>query len=296
MIIPIEPSFFSLHGLAKITETIEWLRGTNGKSLQVHALLTRFEKRTRLTREIAEEVKRYFKEELLTHPIRENVRLKEAAAAGKSIVDFDREASGFQDYVNLAIEIIERGMLRLNARLSEITSPAPNLSAPPAPVFQLPPSHIPQTDIADHLIGTNGSSDTNGSLSTNGSDTNGSGNNGALVQYEFAEVATAESAAESIQTNPKISRTPHPALGGYLFLYRNPEAKEVLVAGDFNHWVGEAMIKVDSESDRWQKILMIEPGVYRYKFIVNGEWLTDPSNSLSEPTPYGNMNSVVEVK
>jgi hypothetical protein len=58
---------------------------------------------------------------------------------------------------------------------------------------------------------------------------------------------------------------------------------------------GENMVKVDSDSDLWQKVLMIKPGVYRYKFIVNGEWLADPSNPALEPTPYGNMNSVIEV-
>ena len=111
VIIPIEPSFFSLHGLAKIFETIDRLNQTRRGPLRIHALMTRYEKRMRLSREIQDEVRKYFKDQTFHHVIHENVSLKETAAEGKSIVDYDRESLGFQDYVGLAIEAIERSLL-----------------------------------------------------------------------------------------------------------------------------------------------------------------------------------------
>lgn len=119
IIVPIEPSFFSLHGLAKIFETIDGLSRLGAKSFRVHALLTRFEKRVRLAQEIKEEVQKHFKEGLFANVIDENIRLREAAAGGKSIVDFDRNSRGFQNYMALATEVIECG---LNG--TEIRTPA----------------------------------------------------------------------------------------------------------------------------------------------------------------------------
>lgn len=110
IIVPIEPSFFSLHGLAKIFETIDGLSKLGPKLFRVHALLTRFEKRIRLAREIKEEVQKHFKEGLFANVIDENIRLREAAAGGKSIVDFDRNSRGFQNYMALATEVIECGL------------------------------------------------------------------------------------------------------------------------------------------------------------------------------------------
>ncbi len=270
MLIPIEPSFFSLHGLAKIFETIEWLRNTHGKTLRIHALITRYEKRTRLTREIESEVKKYFNHQLFRNPIRENVRLREAAAAGKSIVNFDRESTGFQDYMNLAIEVIERGIsqIPISQEAVLIQKPLP-LSEPAAlqnaspPAFEFPVLPVETPSAETH------SAESNGSL----------------------QVAT----EETVQIASRNGSAPHAALGGFLFAYRDQHAKEVLVAGDFNHWIGEAMTKVDPESDLWQKVVMVGAGIYRYKFLVNGEWMTDPSNPAAEPTPYGSMNSVIEV-
>lgn len=109
IIVPIEPSFFSLHGLAKIFETIDGLAKAQSKPYRIHALLTRFEKRVRLAQEIKEEVQKHFKEGLFINAIDENIRLREAAAGGKSIVDFDRNSRGFQNYMALATEVIERG-------------------------------------------------------------------------------------------------------------------------------------------------------------------------------------------
>lgn len=108
VLIPVEPSFFSLHGLAKISETIESINQRRLDRLDIHAFLTLFNSRTRFAKEVYEEVKRYFQARLFKTIIHESVALKEAAGAGKSIVDYDPKSLGFRDYFNLAVEYLER--------------------------------------------------------------------------------------------------------------------------------------------------------------------------------------------
>ncbi len=112
VIIPVEPSFFSLHGLAKISETIELANQQRENPMEVHALLTLFDARTRFAKEIFDEVKLHFGDQLFKSVIHESVALKEAASAGKSVADYDPNSSGFQDYLNLAMEYLERDWSR----------------------------------------------------------------------------------------------------------------------------------------------------------------------------------------
>ena len=41
--------------------------------------------------------------------------------------------------------------------------------------------------------------------------------------------------------------------------------------------------------------MFLEPGHYRYKFVIDGQWTTDPSNAHVEPNPYGGLDSVLEI-
>jgi chromosome partitioning protein len=108
ILIPIEPSFFSLHGLAKITETVQRFNKKRRAPLHLHALLTIFDSRTKFAKEVYEEVKSHFQEKLFRSIIHESVVLKEAASAGRSVVDYAPESQAFRDYFNLALEYLGR--------------------------------------------------------------------------------------------------------------------------------------------------------------------------------------------
>jgi chromosome partitioning protein len=108
ILIPVEPSFFSLHGLAKISETLQIVNRNREKPLAVHALLTLFNSQVSFSQEIYEEVRAHFQSRLFTTIIHEHVSLKEAAAAGQSIVQYAPQSQAFQDYLNLAVEYLER--------------------------------------------------------------------------------------------------------------------------------------------------------------------------------------------
>jgi len=113
IIIPIEPSFFSLHGLAKISETLAQVNQHRNQAIEIHALLTLFDSRTHFAQEVYEEVKIHFDEKLFKAIIHEDVLLKEAAGSGQSIVQYDQDSQAFRDYFNLAIEYLERQLDRM---------------------------------------------------------------------------------------------------------------------------------------------------------------------------------------
>lgn len=80
------------------------------------------------------------------------------------------------------------------------------------------------------------------------------------------------------------------------FMFRSAGAKEVHLVGDFNGWqVTSDSLLWPTEEGLWQKRLFLHPGRYRYKFVIDGEWTTDPSNDRLEPNPYGGLDSVLEI-
>ena len=69
---------------------------------------------------------------------------------------------------------------------------------------------------------------------------------------------------------------------------------EVFIAGDFNEWnpSSHRMIKKDG---CFKRKLKLDPGAHEYKFIVDGEWITDPAALEQRPNAFGSMNSVIRV-
>lgn len=77
-------------------------------------------------------------------------------------------------------------------------------------------------------------------------------------------------------------------LAGYL------NANIVAVAGSFNKWE-QSQTVFAKEGDHWVCRIKLEPGKYLYKFIVDGDWITDPGNQVTEDDGNGNINSVLIV-
>ncbi|MBI1977828.1 MAG: AAA family ATPase [Candidatus Omnitrophica bacterium] len=257
VIVPLEPSFFSLHGLAKIFETLDSIQKMRSNKLRIHALLTRFEKRVRLAREIQEEVRKYFKERMFLTTIDENIRLREAAASGKSIVDFDRASLGFRNYMGLAIEVIERGL-----------------------IWQMAGREADALRFQEEI-----------QIQQNGEETSAPSDSTPVVEIPVLPHSSLDGgeSADLTDLRPKV------VLGGVLFSYLSREATSVFVAGDFNRWVAEPLRLIDPTAGLWQKIVSIEPGKFHYKFLVNDVWRNDSSNPRIESNPYGGADSVIVV-
>lgn len=86
--------------------------------------------------------------------------------------------------------------------------------------------------------------------------------------------------------------------GKVLFVFQADRARSVSLAGDFNGWV-DNQLKLDKDKHGFWRIGLPAPppGVYRYKFVINGEWwLEDSNNGVTAPDGHGGLNSVLTIK
>lgn len=73
------------------------------------------------------------------------------------------------------------------------------------------------------------------------------------------------------------------------------DARKVILAGSFNKW-NENDLKMTRQGDFWTISLNLTGGKHLYKFIIDGEWITDPTNHLKETDRHGYVNSVLMVR
>ena len=77
--------------------------------------------------------------------------------------------------------------------------------------------------------------------------------------------------------------------------FNDASATAVSIAGTFNDWRPEATPMVSLGEGRWVKELVLQPGVYEYRLVVNGRWMADPRVSETAANPFGETNSVLKV-
>jgi chromosome partitioning protein len=124
VIIPIESGLFALHGLARLLETIAIVSRQRAREIPAYALATMFDRRTRIAHESLKEIRSHMQEYALTTIINYNVKLKEAAGYGQSIIDYDILSSGFDDYISLAREVIALSKIKQDSGLFDATLPS----------------------------------------------------------------------------------------------------------------------------------------------------------------------------
>ncbi|MEE9278661.1 MAG: AAA family ATPase [Myxococcota bacterium] len=210
VIVPLETSYYAMHGVGKLLETIGLLEDRIGHSVNVRILPTLFDGRTRFAKRALAEIRETYKDLVFDSVIRQNVRLREAAQRGKPIAELDRRSYGFVDYMSLALEI-------LFDREDEIEIPVP-----------VEPEALAGRD------------------------------------------------------------------KGVVFTFKDPGATAVQLAGDFNSWVPDKGVSTRQTPDgTWEKVVRLGPGVYQYRYFVDGEWQPDPSNPRRVEGPAGGVNSVL---
>jgi len=108
IIIPVQTEYFALEGLSQLLNTINLIKENLQPELKVMgALLTMYDKRNRLARQVVKEVRDHFPGYVFESVIPRSIRLAEAPGFGKSILSFDSLSKGARAYKNLAREIIE---------------------------------------------------------------------------------------------------------------------------------------------------------------------------------------------
>lgn len=109
VIVPIQGEYYALEGLTQLIDTINLVRKHLNPTIGIFGVvITMFDGRTQLTRQVTEEVRKYFGEKVFNTVIPRNIRLAEAPSYGKTIVEYDPKSRGGHAYNDLAIEVIAR--------------------------------------------------------------------------------------------------------------------------------------------------------------------------------------------
>jgi chromosome partitioning protein len=109
ILIPIQCEFFALEGVSQLLDTIDRLKTSFGHDLRIAGvLLTMYDDRTNLTKQVAEDLKEFFADEVFRTVIPRSVRLAEAPSHGQSVLSYDLRSKGAESYIQLAKELLSR--------------------------------------------------------------------------------------------------------------------------------------------------------------------------------------------
>jgi chromosome partitioning protein len=107
-IVPMDPSFFSLHGIGKLLETFDVLAKETDHHIAARVLVTLYTGRTRFVKAVVDEMHRHLDGQHFDTVIRYSVKLAEAASHGVPIAHYCRHCAGFDDYQALAAEVLQQ--------------------------------------------------------------------------------------------------------------------------------------------------------------------------------------------
>jgi hypothetical protein len=249
-------------------------------------LPTLYDTRTKLAREVLSELRAKFREHLMESTVNFNTKLKEAASFGQPITEYDPGSRGYKDFVNLARELmghrpldVEPTPVQSLSRPAELVQRAKQLAqltnfqfgrgtvtiAPIEPSNEIIDINLDSTDPATRLL---------------------------TSQFEAsAEPAAVKTTMQKIEEFYGVKQVGEDVV----FAAKFDQAQKVLIAGDFNNW---SPMSTPMSADRpgiWRMTLPLPPGRYRYRFVVDGKWMTDPNNQYVETNQFGELNNVIEV-
>ena len=110
LLIPIQCEFYALEGVTKLLESMKRVKSRLNPTLDIYGiLLTMYDSRTTLSKQVVDEVREYFGRLVFSTPIPRTVKLSEAPSFGQPITQYDPRGRGSLSYIELAKEVISRG-------------------------------------------------------------------------------------------------------------------------------------------------------------------------------------------
>jgi chromosome partitioning protein len=236
IIVPVDMGVFSLMGVGKLLGMLELIKLKLNHVSRVNAVATLFDKRTKYSETMLNDVTSFFKDQMFKTVIRASVSLKKSASKGMSAIQFDKNSNGARDYTAFAQEFLRSDGV---AEFEKTLAATPTIDEPQAAKSEAPV-----------LLGP------------------------------------AENANAAFEA----------ALREVRFMVNAPAAKEIYIVGDFNHWKISEDNKLSRLSDgKWEKRVGLQPGRYKYKFVIDGEWTLDSENSEREINAFGTFDSIVKL-
>jgi chromosome partitioning protein len=291
VIVPVETGYFALHGLSRQLETLSILCKRCSQHVNVKVLASMYDIRTKMAREILADLRSHFGDKMFKTIVCFNTKIKEASSFGQPISEYDPASKGHKDFHALAQEVLGSHQKQqrhefvntLADQLESISATADELlqnAALPIEEISAPktsPVSVPDDDFdIDEFIASE--------TARVEPDT---------IAIEEPKHDNAASLSDKLSDYYGVNQMDKAVV--FVTLY--PRADSVQIAGDFNNWQPEhtPMQKI-GESGVWQTEMNLEPGRYRYRLVVDGQWQQDPYNEITELNPFGGFNSVVEVK
>ena len=116
LLVPLQTEFFALEGITQLVKTIDRIKENLNPGLEIRGiLLTMFDKRNKLSSEVDNEARKYFKEKVYQTVIQRNVRLSEAPSHGLPCVIYDKNCVGSKSYFKLAEEFMKNNNIETAA-------------------------------------------------------------------------------------------------------------------------------------------------------------------------------------
>ena len=110
LIIPIQCEYYALEGVAKLLESMEMVKRYKNPNLEIFGvLMTMYDSRTTLSKQVVDEVKKYFGKTMFKTIVPRNVKLSEAPSHGLPVIKYARVSKGSLAYMKLAKEVVARG-------------------------------------------------------------------------------------------------------------------------------------------------------------------------------------------
>lgn len=108
LLLPVQTEFYALEGVVQLLESMKLVRKVNPKLNLLGVVATMYDKRTSLSVQVLQEIKKYFKNKTFETTIPRNVRIAEAPSHGVPVGDYDKFSKGAKAYKELAKEVMER--------------------------------------------------------------------------------------------------------------------------------------------------------------------------------------------
>jgi chromosome partitioning protein len=124
-IVPMDPSFFSLHGIGKVLETFDLLERETGHHVTARVLVTLYPGRSPFVKAVLEDIRSHLPDRCYRTVIRYSIKLAEAASHGLPITQYCRQCAGFDDYQALTTEILEQDALGVQGSEMIASEPPP---------------------------------------------------------------------------------------------------------------------------------------------------------------------------
>jgi len=272
VIVPVETGYFSLHGLSKQLETLNILCKRSNQHINVKVLASMYDIRTKMAREILAELRNHFADKMFKTIINFNTKIKEAASLGQPVGEYDPLSKGKRDFQILAEEVISlQAKIQRRELVNSLAGKLESIGATADELLQTARTPIK-----------------------------------AVQTPKIDELPVPQDTKTQTLEKPKFARTDAKLSDYYgvnqihdavVFVTLYPRADSVQIAGDFNEWQPDKTpLQKVGDTGVWQTRIKLPAGKYCYRLVVDGQWQQDPYNERAELNPFGDFNSVVEVK